>query len=689
MWLGSLAGQTGSAGSSISDEQIRKLEGQGLRVVDVPEALYASYYEGFSNGVVWPLFHYMPERADFSAENWQAFRQVNAIFAEAILREARDGDTVWIHDYQLMLVPELIRRERRGLAIGFFLHIPFPAAELFRIMPWRRELLSGVLGADLVGFHTLEYVRHFSNSCARVLGLEPRMDSVHFGGRTIRMGAYPLGIDVRKLHADARSPKCEKVLREFDVSYQGKRLLLGVDRLDYTKGIPQRLRAFSALLERNPDFVGKVSLVQVSIPSRIKVDEYQEMKSEIDGLVGQINGRFGMPGYVPIHYLFRTLTRDYLYALYRRADVCLVTPIRDGLNLVCKEYVAAKGADPGVLVLSEFAGSAAEMGEAIIVNPWSEDSVVEGMELALSLSREAACLQMSNLYHRLSRRDNDVWSTGFLAALAKVHRENGDDADRRPAEPELETLRPRFANKRHVYLFLDYDGTLVPIADKPELALPDEVTLALLKKLCANPSYRVVVASGRDREFLERHLPAEVSLICEHGACVRCDNTGEFVQLVEDGGMQEVWDAVLDVMRDFESRIPGSRIERKEYGLVWHYRMAEPIFAQQQAAELAEALGGLLQRTALGVGISKKAVEVRHTLVNKGDGVRYVLRKWQFDPALDGLLTAGDDRTDEDMFRVWPKHNVSIGIGDVPMSAAYATERDTFIKFLDGLVRSD
>jgi len=691
LWLGSLAGQTGVTGTrEVPDDRVAEMRGEGLCAVDIPGPLYQRYYDGFSNGAIWPLFHYMPERARFDRDDWRAYQEVNERFAAAVEAEIEEGDFVWIHDYQLMLLPEMLRRRRRDLAIGFFLHIPFPAADVFRIMPWRRELLAGLLGADLIGFHTLEYMRHFSNACARIVGLEPYMDSLQYGRRSVRMGAFPLGVDVDKINADARSPACEKHLASLEQSYAGKRLVLGVDRLDYTKGIPQRLEAFSALLERNPDLVGSVSLLQVSVPSRVKVEEYQEIKSQIDELVGQINGRFGMPGYVPIHYLFRTLTREHLYALYRRADICLVTPIRDGLNLVSKEYVAAKGKgqDPGVLILSEFAGSAAEMGEAMLVNPWSVDSVVEGLERALAMPESRKLQLMADLFDRIRRHDNRGWSAEFLGALTEMHKLNQGSGYASVVEPDTAELTRRLQQCRRAFFFLDYDGTLVPLADKPELATPDEDTLQLLRDMSSIPNFYVAVASGRDRAFLERYLPADLTLICEHGACLREPGKEEPVKLVDATTQEELWQTVVDVMEDFESRIPGSRIEHKEFGVVWHYRMAEPIFAQEQARELAETLGGLLQRTALGVTTAKKAVEVRHVGVNKGDAVRHILHEKGFDAKHDVLVTVGDDRTDEDMFRVWPKDNISISVSDLPMSASYIIEREALVALLEDLTRS-
>ena len=688
-WVGCLGEASGHGRTRLEADGERQLEEQGLKVVDIPPALYKSYYEGFSNGAIWPLFHYMPDRCHFSADTWAAYREVNERFADAIVGELNDGDRVWVHDYQLMLLPGLLRQAKRDLGIGFFLHVPFPSAEIFRVMPWRRELIEGMLGADLIGFHTLEYMRHFSNAAARVLGVEPQMDSLPHGRRTIRLGAFPLGIDVAQMHAQARSEETEAELAKLMQSYAGRTVILGVDRLDYTKGVPGRLAAFAQALERNPDWVGRVSLVQVSVPSRVKVEEYQEIKAEVDELVGSINGRFGTAGYVPIHYVFRNLDRPHLLALYRRADVAMVTPIRDGLNLVCKEYVAAKGEEPGALVLSEFAGSAAEMGEAVLVNPWSRDSLVEGLERAVGMSDEDKTKMMASLFERLSRYDNRAWSTNFMAMLGDARHENRrggrDTAGQGPDPGELADKAKR---ARQVFLYLDYDGTLVPVVDKPELAIPTAEIITLLHDMAAIPNFQVCVISGRDRGFLEEYLPAEITVVAEHGASYRPAAADSFAPLVDAAAFGELRASILTLMSDFERRIPGSRIEQKDFGMVWHYRMADPIFGYQQALVLVDTLGALLQRTPLGVLTSKKAVEVRHMGANKGDAVRALLEEGGFDPASDLIMTMGDDRTDEDMFRVYPAQNISISVGDSPVVASHVMEQPELIRLLENLARS-
>jgi trehalose 6-phosphate synthase/phosphatase len=457
--------------------------------------------------------------------------------------------------------------------------------------------------------------------------------------------------------------------------------------LDYTKGIPARLLAFAEFLKRHPEWVGKVSLIQVSVPSRIQVEDYQEIKQEVDGLVGQINGRFGTARYTPIQYIFRNLDRPYLMALYRLADICLVTPIRDGLNLVCKEYVAAKGSEPGVLILSEFAGSAAEMGEAILVNPWSEDNVVAGLETALKLGDEEKVTMMSGLFERLSRHDNRAWSAGFLASLDEIREVNAPAGYADIEAPDENEILRRAEAARRVFFFIDYDGTLVPLEDKPEMAIPPPKVLKLLSDMAAIPNFEVCIVSGRDRKFLDEYLPQEITIAAEHGACIRRAGDTECIHLVDESAYLALRSNVLGIMQDFEQRIPGSLIEQKEFGTVWHYRMADPIFAHQQALVLADTLGGLLQHTPLGILIAKKAVEVRHVGINKGEAIRAILYDHDFDPKKDFILTMGDDRTDEDMFRVYPHVNVSISVSDLPVGAGYIMEQEALVELLENITR--
>ena len=386
LWIG-----WSGAGDDLSPEQREELERQlaAQRLVGVPLAndLVSRYYEGYSNGVLWPLFHYLLDQVPLQASDWDAYVEANALFADVVAEQDQPGDLIWVHDYQLLLLPGLLRRRLPDARIGFFLHIPFPSEELFRTLPARRQLLEGMLGADLVGFHTPTSLRHCAIALTDILGLTVDIDRVQLPGREVRLGVFPMGVDAALFQGLARDPAVEaeaEALRG-DGSV---RLLVGVDRLDYTKGIPRRLLAFERMLELHPEVREKVRLVQVAVPSRTGVEAYQDFRSLVDGLVGRINSVFGTPRWVPVHYIFRGLSPPDLVALYRAADVMLVTPLRDGMNLVAKEFVASRADGDGVLVLSEFAGASWELPEALQVNPYDTDNTAEVIFRALTMEPE-------------------------------------------------------------------------------------------------------------------------------------------------------------------------------------------------------------------------------------------------------------------------------------------------------------
>ncbi|HEY6461338.1 MAG TPA: bifunctional alpha,alpha-trehalose-phosphate synthase (UDP-forming)/trehalose-phosphatase, partial [Polyangiaceae bacterium] len=414
--------------SKLDDEQRAQLDAQLAEMRCVPVHLtpdqVSRYYDGFSNGVLWPLFHYLLDRIPPTSQEWNDYRDVNERFAEAAARAWQPGDLVWVHDYQLMLVPQMVRQRVPSARIGFFLHIPFPAAEVLRILPWRQQILEGLLGADLVGFHTFTYRSHFSASLLRILGLPTRGDHVYFDGRDIRLGAFPLGVDAERLGALSADPAVAHDVEAIRAEAGGQKMLLGIDRLDYTKGIPRRLLAFERFLERDPAWRGKVRLVQVAVPSRGEVPSYQEFRRTVDELVGRINGAYSTVDWVPIHYVHRSMTEAQVVALYRAADVMLVTPLRDGMNLVAKEFVTCRTDEEGVLVLSELAGAAEEMGEALQVNPYDVEAMAQAYADALTMNEDERRVRMRALRQRIGSGDVHTWARSFIEELE------------RPIEPE-------------------------------------------------------------------------------------------------------------------------------------------------------------------------------------------------------------------------------------------------------------
>ncbi|HLK10017.1 MAG TPA: bifunctional alpha,alpha-trehalose-phosphate synthase (UDP-forming)/trehalose-phosphatase [Candidatus Binatia bacterium] len=622
------------------------------------------FYEGFANGVLWPLFHYLLDPMPLHVQGWDAYERVNARFADAVAAHHRPGDLVWVHDYQLMLVPRLVRERLPQARIGYFLHVPFPASEVFRILPARDRLLEGVLGADLIGFHTAAYMRHFASSLLRVLGLATDVDRVEIEGRTVRLGVFPMGIDPARFAALAEDARVAAEVRALRAPGDAA-LLVGIDRLDYTKGIPRRLLAFEVLLRDHPNLRGRVRLVQVAVPSRTNVGAYQDFRRQVDEMVGRLNGAFGTPRWVPVHYVYRGISERELVALYRAADVMLVTPVRDGMNLVAKEFVAARTDGDGVLVLSEFAGAAAELAEAVLVNPYDVDATADALRRALGLSEDERRARVQALRKRVVRYDVHHWARSFLEALedASAHRATSTPAA--TAAGHVARLVGRMRAAERLVLLLDYDGTLVPFAGVPDLATPDEALLSLLRALAARPRTEVHVVSGRSRETMERWLGAlPVGLHAEHGFWSRRPGglwTAPPVPTME-------WrERVLAILEHFAARTPGSLVEEKTVSLAWHYRMTEPEFGTRQANELRLHLTELLSNAPVEILPGEKVVEVRPHGMHKGAIVAPILAQ-----ASPGTLAVavGDDRTDEDLFAALPPGALAIHVGPAASRAS-------------------
>jgi len=400
LWIG-WPGLPSPLAPPLQTELEDRLHERGIVPVPLSEDELRAYYEEFSNGVLWPLFHYLLDRLPLGAADWSTYETVNRRFADAVVAHYRPGDLIWVHDYQLMLVPALVRQQLPDARIGFFLHIPFPAAEVFRILPWRRQILSGLLGADLVGFHTYAYQQHFAAAVAELVPGEPDEDGIWLEDRRVRFGIFPMGIDAAAFSDRAASSEVAAAASEMKTQAGDRAILLGVDRLDYTKGILRRLLAFEALLRSDDTLRERARLVQVAVPSRASVSSYQEYRREVEETIGRINGAYGTIQSVPIHYLYQSVSMEQLVALYRAADVMLVTPLRDGMNLVAKEYVASRVDEDGVLVLSEFAGAAEELQEALTVNAYDVDDISAAMRRALGLSAAERRARMRALRARV------------------------------------------------------------------------------------------------------------------------------------------------------------------------------------------------------------------------------------------------------------------------------------------------
>lgn len=642
-----------------------KLKAENMHPVFLTKSEIKNYYEGFSNETLWPIFHYFSQYSVYKEIFWEAYVEVNKKFSLEVTSFLEEGDTLWIHDYQLLLLPEMIRKEFPNLSIGFFLHIPFPSYEIFRLLPWRRQILNGMLGADLVGFHTYDDMRHFLSSVSRLAGYGYTSGQVNKPDRKVNVDAFPMGIDYKKYAEAAASP--ETIAREirYRTSLGDQQLILSIDRLDYSKGIPQRLKAFERFLEEYPEFKEKVSLVMLVVPSRDKVTKYQELKEDVDLLVGRINGKFGRIDWTPIHYFYRSLPLEALSGFYRMAHVALVTPMRDGMNLVCKEFIASKLDKKGVLILSEMCGASKELSDAILINPNDLNAMVQALYRALTMPEEEQIAHIEVMQQSLQRYNIHHWVNMFMGRLAEIKISQERMSTKFLDQETIDQAKKKMAQVDRRLLFLDYDGTLIPFSDTPEKAAPGKELKDLLKKLASDDRNQVVIISGRDRKSLENWLGSlQLDFIGEHGVWIKERGT-EWRTLTN---LSHQWKKdIKPVLELYVNRTPGSFIEEKDYSLVWHYRKVETGLGELRTRELSSHLKHLSSNMNLQVLEGDMVVEIKSAQVNKGRAAQ----QWIEDFPADYIIAIGDDWTDEDTFKAMPEGALTIKVGSTSSAARY------------------
>ena len=684
LWIG-----WADADAGMDDDERARLaaafDERDCRAVFLDDRDAEAYYEGFSNSAIWPLFHGFPQFTRFNEEEWEAYRRVNERFCEAVLAEARPGDTLWIQDYHLMLLPSMLLEALPDASIGFFLHIPFPDYETFRTLPWRDEIVRGVLGADLIGFHAFDYVRHFLSSCRRVAGIENTSGTLTVDGRVVQVDAFPLGIDYARFRDAARTPEVQAAVETLaaEKGHEGCKVMLSVERLDYSKGIPERLDAFDAFLDKHPEWKGRVVLMLVTVPSRENVASYRALKKRIDELVGQVNGKHSTMDWTPVDYYYRSLPFEQLVSLYAASDVMLVTPLRDGMNLVCKEYLACHDGDGGVLVLSEMAGASYELHEALCVNPFDRAGIARAMQEALTMPPDEQRKRNAPMQQRLARYTSKKWAREFLDAVADVKRRQAGMSAHLLGPTSAGRLLEAYRRADRRALLLDYDGTLMPFSDDPARVAPDERLLDVLARLGGSADNDVVVVSGRDHATLEAWLGRlPVDLVAAHGVWFAAQADGgtasERAWTLQEP-LDNSWkDAIRPVLADFVDRTPGSLLEEKDYSLVWHYRMCSQELAERRVIEIRCALGDGLADRGIALMDGNKVIEVKPRGVDKG----HAAHRWFRDPAYGFLLAAGDDRTDEDVFEAAPDDAWTVKIGGGPTRARFALKNSAEMRQL-------
>jgi len=621
---------------------------------------YDRYYNGFCNSTIWPLFHYFPSFVEFDDETFKSYEEANRIFADRLLAMLKPDDILWIHDYQLMLLPGMIRMHKPEASIGFFLHIPFPSFEIFRMLqrPWKEKIVNGLLGADLIGFHTHEYVQHFLKTVQMVKGYDHQFRAVWLPNTVVKAEMFPLGIDFDKFHLAIGSPEVNEQKQRIHENFGEKKIIFSVDRLDYTKGITHRLSGFERFLELYPEWREKVVFVLVVVPSRQFVSKYNERKKLIEEEIGRINGRYSTLQWQPIIYRYNNLSFHELCAMYQAADVGLITPLRDGMNLVAKEYVASR-AGQGMLVLSELAGAASELSEAVLVNPMDREEVAHAIVTALMMPPEVQREKIERLQRRL--RDYTVidWMNDFLRQLEETKEMQESQRTRYLSQSGRADIRRDFRRSKRRLLLLDYDGTLVPFSKQPSLAAPDKTLIDLLIKLASNDQNDITIISGRDSLSLDNwfgQLP--INLVSEHGAGIRMKGEEWNYYLEIDQSWKPV---IIPVLETFSQRSPGSFIEEKKHTLVWHYRNVDAELGFIRSRELLDNLHHLIRNTPLHIIDGNRVIEIRVSGVDKGSVAKRLVDESNY----DFVMAIGDDKTDEDMFRmlVDKAYTVKVGSG--------------------------
>lgn len=635
----------------------------GYHPVFLSEEEIDDFYHGFSNSSLWPLLHYNPTYFNYQHRWWKAYERINGCFADAVCDAADEGDLVWVHDYHLMLLPKMLRERRPDLRIGFFLHTPFPSYEIFRCHPRRQELLEGLLGADLVGFHTFGYLRHFRSAVLRLTGRESDVYTIRHDDAQTHIGVFPIGMNWSGFEQELGSDRFNTCKARFTRDYKDKRIVLNVERLDYSKGIPQKLEAIEKYLESNPDRRDNVVFILIAVPSREDVGEYATLKENIELAVSRINGQYATISNIPVHFINRGVQFEELCALYAISDVAMVTPLVDGMNLVAKEYIACQEDHGGVLILSEFAGAAQELFNAIMVNPYDIDGMAWAVGEALDMDDQHKRELMEPMRRLVIENDSKWWARRFIDSLVTSTGQSSRDEVKRLDD---RALLPFAKSTTRKALFLDYDGTLRGFTLDPAKATPQPRLVEIFERLSKRKDLDVYIVSGRKADFLEKHMGGfNFTLVGEHGYTFT--RPGEKPELLNGDADLEWMPTVREVFGLYAASTPGTHVEQKRSAMVWHYRAADPEFGHWKAIELIGHLKEAIANVPAAIAHGKKIVEVSSQQINKGMAVERFIHEH----AYDAVLCIGDDQTDETMHRHRKMGAVTIKVGAGTTDAEY------------------
>jgi len=636
--------------------------------VEIPRKINEKYYGGFCNDTIWPLFHYFPTRTVYDDSYFDAYITANNLFFQKLQNLIQPDDFIWIHDYQLFLLPDIVRRSFQKANIGFFLHIPFPSFEIFRLFPrsWREAILNGMTGADIVGFHTNDYTQHFIKSVKRTLGYKIDQHYISVENRICKADAFPLGIDFDKFHSTCSSPKTITHKKKLSKQLSDKKLIFSVDRLDYSKGFLNRLKAFERFLEKYPVWHHKVVFNMIVVPSRDNIEGYREIKKEIEATVGRINGKYSNLSWRPLIYQYKSIPFNELVAIYNISDVGFITPIRDGMNLVAKEFIACQTENKGMLVLSEMAGAAVELNESIIINPTDVEETSDALDKALNMSQEEKDKRILKMQNRLKRYNVFTWTADFFSQVDDIRKELEHMQVKYLDEKSMDNIQSKYNAAIKRLFLIDYDGTLTPIAKLPEMALLNEKMAELLRNMVADKRNIIVVISGREREFIEEQFKGlDVILIAEHGFFLKYPGSGWLENAETDLSWKK---KILPVLDDYIDRCNGSMIEEKHASIVWHYRNADEEIASIRINELKDDLTEILKsEPKLHVLEGDKVLEIKSIVYDKGTIASILINRDRY----DFILALGDDNTDEDLFKAVPEYGFTVKVGCKPTNARY------------------
>lgn len=615
-----------------------------LHPIFIDETLYKLYYNGFSNSVLWPLFHYFPSFLEYKKNEFDAYLAVNRLVADRIKDSIQPDDVVWIHDYHLIPLVGFLRQLIPKAKIGFFLHVPFPSYELIRILPkdCRDTLISSLLGADLIGFHTYDYVQHFVTTMQMITGVQHKNFQLHYKGRIIKTDAFPISIDFKKFNDAFSKPEVISERAKIKRLYAGKKILFSVDRLDYTKGIKYRLQGYAHFLENNPEWIEKIVFILIAVPSRDTISKYEERKEIIEKLIGQINGKYGNYKWSPIVYQYGSVDFNQLSGLYTSCDVALISPVRDGMNLVAKEFLASRQDKRGVLLLSDMTGAAKELTDALLFNPLDEAEIAHKITRALNMPEQEQEIRMDRMQQQLSKNDIFKWSSNFIHHMKNITHHT--HTSKQFEEMDLLKILQHYRQSKNCLILLDYDGTLKALQPHPDMATPDDVLYQLLTELTHNKKNDVCIISGRNKETLEDWFgEMNGTLIAEHGIFAKKKS---WTNLISDA---VPWKSdVKKIMDKFSENCANTFVEEKSASLCWHYRLADVEAGIIQSRELMNLLSDFLISSNANILDGHKVVEVKPVQAGKGNALKTVFDFTQY----DCCICIGDDKTDEDMFDV-------------------------------------